>query len=58
MGMGGNDSFVHLKANCPADKINLLTRKDVYPYSFVDSSVRFDDLLQEATIRPLIATPS
>ena len=58
--MDGNDSFKHLKANCLTHKINLLTRKGVYPYSFVDSFARFDerqlphkqafnDLLQEAT---------
>ena len=48
------------KQNCPTNKINLLTRKGVYPYSFVDSFARlderqlppkqafFNDLLQEA----------
>ena len=58
--MDGNGSFKQLKANYPANKINLLTRKGVYPYSYVDSFARFDerqlppkqaffnDLLQEA----------
>ena len=41
--MDGNDCFKHLNASCPADKINLLTRKCVCPYSIVDSVAPFDE---------------
>ena len=43
---GGMDKFRHLKAQNPTisdEKLQLLVRKGVYPYEYMDSMERFDE---------------
>ena len=40
---GGTDCFEQLREHFPTDKIDLLTRKGVFPYSYLDSFERFDE---------------
>ena len=43
----GFEKFMHLKkewANTPDDQLSLLVRKGVFPYEYMDSMERFDDV--------------